>query len=112
MNAPVATLIWCPFPNEAEARTVASVLLDEGLIACANLIPGMTSLFVWQGERGEAHEAGAIFKTHPALAEQAMARLEQLHSYQTPAIIALGSSLAAPSTAAWLAGLLEAEVRE
>ena len=87
-------------------------MLDEGLIACANLIPGMTSLYTWQGERGEAREVGALFKTHADLVAQAVMRLEQLHSYQSPAIIALGSTMAGSATQAWLAGLLEAEVRE
>ena len=50
-------LIWCPFPDEGEARRVAGTLLDEGLIACANIVPGMISLYVWQGKRGEARKS-------------------------------------------------------
>lgn len=98
-------LVWCPFPNEEEARLAAGTLLDEGLIACANIVPGLVSLYVWQGERGEAREVGLLAKTHPSLAEATIARLEQLHSYQTPAIIGWDSDGVAPATGAWLAGL-------
>ena len=102
-------LIWCPFPAEDEARAVAASLLDEGLIACANIIPGMVSLYTWQGTRGEGREVGMLCKTHGALAEQAMDRLEQLHSYATPAIIGWPSGRVAAGTGEWLAGLVSTE---
>lgn len=100
-------LVWCPFPNEDEARRAAGTLLDEGLIACANLIPGLISLYVWQGERGEAREVGLLAKTHPSLGEAVMARLEQLHSYTTPAIIGWNSDGVASATGVWLTQLVE-----
>jgi periplasmic divalent cation tolerance protein len=98
-------LVWCPFPDEDEARRAAGALLDEGLIACANIVPGLISLYAWQGERGEAHEVGLLAKTHSALGEAAIARLEQLHSYQSPAIIGWEADRAAPATRDWLGGL-------
>lgn len=102
-----AFLIWCPFPDEAEARSAAGVLLDEGLIACANIVPGLVSLYVWQGVRGEAGEVGLLAKTHASLGETAIARLEQLHSYQTPAIIGLQTDKVATATQEWLGSLVE-----
>lgn len=100
-----ALLVWCPFPDAEEARRVAGILLDEGLIACANIVPGMVSLYVWQGERGEAREAGLLAKTHPSRGAEVVARLEQLHSYQSPAIIAWDSDMVGPATRDWLGGL-------
>lgn len=105
MPQDAAFLVWCPFPAEEEARAVAGVLLDEQLIACANIVPGMVSLFAWQGERGEAREVGGLFKTRAALAERLVARLEQLHSYQSPAITGWRADAAAPCTLEWLGGL-------
>jgi len=102
-------LVWCPFPDEAAARAAAGVLLDEGLIACANIVPGLVSLYRWQGERGEAREVGLLAKTHPTLGRQTVARLEQLHSYQTPAIIGWPAADAATGTGAWLQGLVETD---
>ncbi|HEX8058636.1 MAG TPA: divalent cation tolerance protein CutA, partial [Novosphingobium sp.] len=62
-------LIWCPFPDAGIAAATAKTLLDERLVACANILPAMLSLFEWNGERGEATEAGALFKTDAALLE-------------------------------------------
>ncbi|WP_240782072.1 divalent-cation tolerance protein CutA [Qipengyuania sediminis] len=96
-----AALIWCPFPDEAEARAAITTLLDERLIACGNILPGMTSLFAWQGERDEANECGALFKTTAALLSAAMSRIAAIHPYQTPAVLGWGVQ-ASGSTQSWL----------
>ena len=99
-------LIWCPFPHEAAAREATGVMLDERLVACGNLLPGMQSLFAWQGARDESTECGAVFKTTAALLGTAMRRLSELHPYDTPAIT--GWTVQADAgTLAWL----EAETR-
>lgn len=100
-----AALIWCPFADEEGAERAASSLLDEGLIACANIFPAIRSLYQWRGERGEAQECGALFKTHPALLDRAMRRLEALHPYEMPAIVGWQADGAGKATAEWLQGL-------
>ena len=84
---------------------IADSLLDEGLIACANLMPQITSIFMWRGERGQGQEAGALLKTNAALLKKAIARLCMLHPYEEPAILGWCCDAAAPGTAAWLAEL-------
>lgn len=81
-----AALIWCPFPDEAAAGTAIAALLDERLIACGNKLPGMCSLFAWQGMREQGEECGALLKTTAPLLDLAMHRLAELHPYDTPAI--------------------------
>ena len=105
MEALGPALIWCPFPDAATAAATAKTLLDERLIACANIMPAMISLFDWNGERGEATEAGALLKTDAALLQRAVARLGEEHPYDEPAILAWRCDEAAPATAAWLAAL-------
>ena len=100
-----AALIWCPFADRAGAEAAAGALLDAGLIACANILPGIVALYEWRGERGETREAAALFKTCGALAQALIARLEQLHSYQTPAITGWYADAAAPGTLEWLGSL-------
>ncbi|MBO9498318.1 MAG: divalent-cation tolerance protein CutA [Novosphingobium sp.] len=100
-----AALVWCPFPDEDEAAALAGRLLDEGLIVCANLLPAMRSLYRWNGERGEARECGALFKTTPVLLPEAIARIEALHSYAAPAIVGWAADACGAATAAWLADL-------
>jgi periplasmic divalent cation tolerance protein len=103
--APVAALVWCPFPDAPAAEAAAGTLLDEGLIACANILPGMRSLYVWQGERHAEDEIGVLFKTTAALLDSVIGRLGELHPYDEPAILGWRCDAAAPGTAGWLAGL-------
>ena len=97
-----AALIWCPFADEAGAEAVASSLLDEGLVACANIFPAIRSLYRWRGERGEAHECGVLFKTRSELLEPAIRRIEALHPYEAPAIVGWRVDGAGEATSAWL----------
>lgn len=85
-SADQAALIWCPFSDAAAARAAAAALLDQRLIACANLFPQVESVFGWQGGRQISSECGALFKTSAHLLESAMTRLEELHPYEAPAI--------------------------
>jgi periplasmic divalent cation tolerance protein len=98
-------LIWSPFADEDSAAAAAARLIEEGLVACANIIPQMRSLYVWRGERGETRECGVLFKTDAALLEQATRRLAELHPYETPAVIGWRADSVAPATAAWLGEL-------
>jgi periplasmic divalent cation tolerance protein len=100
-----AALIWCPFASEDDAAKAAGQLLDEGLIACANLLP-VRSFYVWNGERGEARECAALMKTEASLLDRAVARLAAIHPYETPAITGWRADSAPPATAAWLGTLV------
>ncbi len=102
---PAAALIWCPFPDHESAIMASNSLLDEGLVACANILPAMVSLFSWQGNRSEANETGVLLKSNGAVLRQAIARLEQLHPYDEPAILAWHCDEAGEATRAWLGGL-------
>ena len=101
----MTALVWSPFGNEEQARQVAKLLLEEKLIGCANIVPGMLSIFEWKGAIDEAAEVGVLFKTHADLLDRAIARIEQLHPYETPAIIGWQGKSAGVATGEWL-GLL------
>jgi periplasmic divalent cation tolerance protein len=77
------------FPSPEEAERVAAVLVDEHLAACVNLLPGVRSLFFWQGVREEAVEVLAIAKTTLQSFANLAARVKSLHSYSIPEIVAL-----------------------
>lgn len=70
-----------------EAETIASALLEEQLIACANIIPGIISLYRWQGTVEHDSEVAILLKTRTALAEQVTERVKSLHSYDCPCIV-------------------------
>lgn len=101
-----AALIWCPFPDEASALDAIRRLLGENRIACANILPTMRSLYLWQGAVEESAETGVLFKTTAVLLDSAIARLSVLHPYDTPAIIGWQADAAAPQTLGWLDDML------
>ena len=90
----------------ANAARAARTLLDERLIACANVIPAMLSLFDWNGERSEEREAGMLLKTDASLLQAAIDRLAGLHPYAQPAILGWRCEASTAPTLDWLAGLL------
>ena len=101
----MSALIWTVFADKDQAIEIASTLVDERLVACANMMEGITSLFLWQGTVDTASEVGVLFKTDSALLAKAVARLEALHPYDTPAIMGWTCDAAADATSAWLNGL-------
>lgn len=101
-----AALIWSPFGSEEEARTVCGQLVEEKLVACANILPPMTSIFSWEGAVDTASEVAVLFKTDARLLEAAIARLASLHPYDTPAIVGWRADSAAEATCGWLGGLV------
>ena len=99
-------LVWSPFPDGDSAAAAASTLLDERLIACANILPAMRSLYIWRGAQQDEQECGVLFKTDAALLDRAVSRLNELHPYEEPAVIGWRCDSAPPATAAWLGALL------
>ncbi len=99
-----AALVWCPFPDAETARAAAGALLDESLIACANILGSIESHFIWQGARASGSEVGVLFKTTGERLEDVVERLGELHPYETPAIIGWMEDAAHPATLAWLSG--------
>lgn len=98
-------LVWCPFPDKQSARKTSTRLLDEGLIACANILGEAEAIFEWNGERGEGVEVAVLFKTNADRLDAMIARLGELHPYDTPAILGWLCDAAHPSTLAWLGAL-------
>jgi len=75
--------------DKKEASKIAKGLLEAKLIACANIIDGVQSLFWWQGKIGSSHEVLLVLKTKMNLLKELSVKVKSLHSYQTPEIIAL-----------------------
>lgn len=76
-------------PNEDEARALARALVEAGLAACVNLVPGIRSIYRWKGELCEDGEVLLVIKSTPARREALIERLGELHSYECPEAIAL-----------------------
>jgi periplasmic divalent cation tolerance protein len=89
----------CP---ESDAVKLTSRLLDENVIACANVFPGVTSVYRWQGKVETGPEAAVIMKTADAVAPRALARIKELHPYDVPAISIIAPEGVDADYAAWV----------
>lgn len=95
-------LLYVTCGSEDEARAIASALVEEGLAACANILPGMRSLYRWEGAVQEEGETVLLLKTDAALAERATARAVALHSYDCPCVVALPVAAGNPAFLDWV----------
>jgi periplasmic divalent cation tolerance protein len=86
-----------------EALKIARALVEERLAACCNLLDGMTSVYRWQGEIQEDAEVVVIAKTRAELVEPLTARVQALHSYDVPCVVALPVSGGNPAFLHWIA---------
>ena len=88
MNTPTIVVLVTA-KDKKEASKIARGLLEAKLIACANIVEGVGSLFWWQGKIDSSKEVCLILKTKKILFKKVIAQVKSLHSYQTPEIIAL-----------------------
>lgn len=79
-------LSTCGDPETAER--LARALVEEGLAACVNVVPGLRSIYRWNGEVQSDEEVLMIAKTTAARLAAARERLVALHPYETPEVIA------------------------
>lgn len=104
-SASKGALVWCPFPDRETAREAIKILLDEDLIRCANLVGEVESLYTWKQKLESGTEIGVLLKTRSESLEHLVVRLEELHPYDTPAILGWQCDAAAPATLDWLHAL-------
>jgi periplasmic divalent cation tolerance protein len=78
---------YITFPTKSEAQKVVLELLQEGLIACANLLPGAESFFVWDDQIQKANEVVVLLKTRQKNEDKIIKLVRQLHSYETPYVV-------------------------
>ncbi len=79
-------LVYVTFPNSETALSICRLLVEEKLIACANILPPHTSLYEWNNEIKQETETGALLKTRKKLFEALQQRILSLHPYDCPCI--------------------------
>ncbi len=82
----VSLYVTCADHGEAEA--IARHMVAQHLVACANILGTITSVYRWQGAVETGEEVALLLKTRADLADQAAAEIRRLHSYDLPCIVA------------------------
>jgi len=97
----IVVLITCP--NRRAAEAIGRTLVEERLAACANIMPGLTSIYRWQGKICRDSEVLVLLKTRRSCFPTLTRRVRQLHPYTVPEIVALPVVLGSPTYLAWVA---------
>ena len=87
-----AILVLCTCPDEASADRLCERLLDQRLAACISQLPGLTSVYRWQGKIERAREIQLIIKSRVELFEPLRQCILAHHPYEVPEILALPAS--------------------
>ncbi len=95
-------VVFTTWPDLETARAAGQKLVEEKFAACANIVPGMESIYRWQGKVETSPEILVLFKTtrsgYPILEK----RISELHGYEVPEIIAVRVSDGLPDYLRWV----------
>jgi periplasmic divalent cation tolerance protein len=95
-------LCHCSCPDIDTARRIAQALVDERHAACVTLLPGVQSIYRWQGAIERADEILLSIKTTRAQFEPMAARIASLHPYELPEVLAVEVAAGLPAYLEWV----------
>jgi periplasmic divalent cation tolerance protein len=106
LQTPIVVLVTAGSAENAEA--LARALVGESLAACVNILPGIRSIYRWQGKIADDAEHLLVIKTERGRFSEVEARVRSLHTYEIPEIIALEIVEGSKPYLDWLLGLVAA----
>ncbi len=109
MKGQLPVFIYVTAPDMQTAERIADAVVSARLAACANILPGMQSIYHWQGKIEKAEEVVVIFKTPAAQFGAIEGRIKDLHPYETPCIVALPVSAGHGPYLRWIAAETDKE---
>jgi len=101
-SKPEARLVLVTAPNEAGARAIARALVGDGLAACVNVLGPIRSIYRWRGAIEDEAEYLLLIKTSARLYTRLERRVQELHSYEVPEVIALPIETGSAPYLKWL----------
>jgi periplasmic divalent cation tolerance protein len=105
MAAPSETLVvLVTAPTPERAAELARALVEERLAACGNVVPGVRSIYRWEGKVQDEAEALLVLKTTRARFDALRDRILALHPYEVPEVLALRVEAGSERYLAWVAG--------
>lgn len=102
MSGTGVTLLYVTAPDAEVAGRLARTVVESGLAACANVLPGILSVYRWQGVVETAPECALIVKTTAAQADAVIALVRAGHPYEVPTIVALPVTGGLPAFLDWV----------
>ena len=96
------SLVMVTVGDAKEALTIARTLVEEKLVACFQIIPGIRSIYRWKGEICDEEEQLFLMKTRSALFPALQDRIRQLHSYEVPEIVSFPIADGLPDYLNWV----------
>jgi periplasmic divalent cation tolerance protein len=106
--SPSVVAVLTTAPSAEVADRIGTALVEEKLAACANLVPGVSSVFRWKGEVQRETEVLVILKTTAARLGELHRRLVDLHPYEVPEMLAFDVREGHPPYLAWVRAEVEA----
>jgi periplasmic divalent cation tolerance protein len=95
-------VVLCTCPDDTVGAQVAEAVVAEGLASCVNRLPGVVSTFRWEGEIQEAREVLLVIKTAQERLETLAERIQSLHPYELPEVVAVPVTGGLQKYLAWL----------
>ena len=88
--------------DREQAERIAHRLVEQHLAACVNILPGVHSIYRWQGGVESASEVLMLIKTSAAHCDEVQSTVASLHSYENPEFVVLSISGGSEAYLAWL----------
>jgi periplasmic divalent cation tolerance protein len=98
-------------PDLASARGLADALVGEGLAACVNLVPGLQSIYRWQGQVERNDEVLLLIKTTRTCLPALQDRIVALHPYELPEVLVVESAGGLPAYLDWVVSATRSDTR-
>lgn len=95
-------IILCTCPNKDSATAVANTLVSKRLAACVNILPGLTSVYHWQGNIESSEECLLIIKSTQKVYPEIESAIRQTHPYELPEIVAVPIEKGLEDYLAWI----------
>jgi periplasmic divalent cation tolerance protein len=100
-------IVLCTCADREQAERIADRLIQQHLAACVNILPGVQSIYRWQGAVESAAEVLMLIKTDAAHSNQVQSTIASLHSYEVPEFLILPVSGGSEAYLAWLKASLD-----
>ncbi len=97
-----AAWLYMTAETRDEAQAIGRALVEERLVACANILGPMDSIYWWDGAVKSETEVAFIVKTRATLVDKVVARVTEMHTYDCPCIVARPIEGGNPDYLAWI----------